>query len=444
MRIWDNDTRKRLIIEGRVAPAHGKVVFDYLTAGSSNESGSKEHRFTQPVQEQATLRELRQNKSLLTRDVLLFALIALPGIRDLGESPADKDKAGSHLVKLHIGLTDLPIKTWHRITLTHLPCKWTREGEVALSEPLDVYLRLQNKIEIRDVDDIDKREDLRFYGQSPFRQELTTVPRLNTEASWLHLDTVNGEKSATCLNQPETSLKNTPANNTRAYRFCLKRNRDETELQAQKSQRITDKDPGATTKSNLADKAKRFTNFLTDSIKATTSEENPDITGFSTSKVPDKPTDAETAAFIEILGEIAKDPLNFLPPAESPPFNKLSPSEEEFFNLHLGPLAPRTESLEDLGKFCQKEPSQENTNGSSSESIPDKGEYPAPNSTVESLSSFDCDSAGESPSLHFSDAQSVFSTDLFYRPPRGQVDLHNSEGRSETSSGSTEITIDYC
>ena len=444
MRIWDNDTRKRLIIEGRVAPAHGKVVFDYLTAGSRNEGVPKEHRFTQPVQEQATLRELRQSKSLLTRDVLLFALIALPGIRDLGESPPDKDKTGSHLVKLHIGLTDLPTKTWHRISLTHLPCKWTREGEVALSDPLDVYLRVHNNIEIRDVDDIDKREDLRFYGQSPFRQELTTVPRLNTEPSWPNLDTVNGEQSATCLNQPKTSLKNTPGNNTRAYRFCLKRNRNETELQAQKSQRITDKNPDITTKSNLADKAERFTNFLTDSIKATTSEENPDLTEFSTSKVPDRPIDAETAAFIEILGEIVKDPLNFLPPAESPPFKDLSPSEEEFFDLHLGPLAPRTESPEDLGKFGPKEPSQETSKGSSSESIPDKEEYPAPNSTVESLSSVNCESAGESPSIHFSDAQSVFSTDLFYRPPRGQVELPDSEGRSEASSGSTEITIDYC
>ena len=90
-------------------PKNGNVLLDYLTTGSTNEGGTKEHRLTQTTTDEATLRELRQNKDLLKRDVLLFALIALPGVRDLGVYSPKSGPRGIHLVKLHVGLSDLSL-----------------------------------------------------------------------------------------------------------------------------------------------------------------------------------------------------------------------------------------------------------------------------------------------------------------------------------------------
>ena len=128
IRIWDNNNTGKLLIEGRVSPANGKVIFGYLTAGSTNEGGTKNHRFNQTVTKEASIRELLQQNTLLSWDVLLFALIALQGISDLGVESHGGRPRGKHLVKLHIGYTELNPGHWHHFHRTHLPCAWHEEG----------------------------------------------------------------------------------------------------------------------------------------------------------------------------------------------------------------------------------------------------------------------------------------------------------------------------
>ena len=420
MRIWDNDKRGRLLIEGRIAPAHGKVILDYLTAGSTNEGGTKAHRFNNSVSKQASLREIQQNKSLLKQDVLLFALIALPGVRDLGTCTPEGGKTGSHLVKLHIGYTDLQTNSWHKINRTHLPCEWHPNGEVELSEPLDIHLKIHNKIEIRDVDDFNKRDTARFYRQSPFETRITAIPRIKIEETWHRLDEITEEgpttQSAHCLCTQKASFVHKLAHPVRAYKFCLKRNRNEDTNQSPKLQRTTNENQANTKEKELIDEANRFAKFLSDSIITSITEDNTDLQEIFNPRTPNKQTDPEQS-ITEPASTGINHPAKFWIPIASPSYGELTPSEEEFFTMQLGP-----EDLITGPSGSEREAARRDHTGTPREAkssiVPNTREYPELGTTTNTAES--C-SSSQSSSIYFSDTQSITSTNCSYTQEQNRI-----------------------
>ena len=344
IRIWDNNSTGKLLIEGRVSPANGKVIFDYLTAGSTNEGGTKNHRFNQTVTKEASIRELLQQNTLLSWDVLLFALIALPGIRDLGVESHGGKPRGKHLVKLHVGYTELKPGHWHHFHRTHLPCAWHEEGEAELTETLEVCIRIHNTVKLRDSDDELKRDTARFHNITPFGRRTIQIRKEQGNTAWHHLDDIEDKiASAECHPQQSRSI-NGPPIQIQANRACTKRPLDETTPKS----RITptsSKTRKISTDHNLVCEARRFAGILLDSVDiltALTPEEiggNPEYTKKGLTEL----LNPELEEFFSLLTDIARDSLLFLPPAEKPPIVDLTAPEDEYFNFdHFGnPESPK-------------------------------------------------------------------------------------------------------
>ena len=319
-------------------PKNGNVLLDYLTAGSTNEGGTKEHRFTQTTTVEATLRELRQNKNLLKRDVLLFALIALPGVRDLGVQSPDSGPRGAHLVKLHAGLSDLSLNVWHKVIRTHLPCDWTKNGETELSAPLNIHLRVHNRITLQDKTDIAKLDTLRFYNQSPFQEKITPTPKLHVEPTWHILDATNSNQSAECFPTQKTDQEAKLKEPRKAYKFTLKRQRSSNTEQPKKAERTVTQNARKVAELNRTDASKRFSNFLSDSVNASLLLDNEELREIFESGLTKPSTAEDFKHFATLLKEIIENPLDSLPLAEIPPFDKLSPENQEYFDKHLRPV----------------------------------------------------------------------------------------------------------
>ena len=426
-RIWDHQGSHKLLIEGQVTPSNGSVVLHYFNSGHSNTGGIKDHRFRNKSRKKASISELLQQGTLLPCDLLLFAIKALPGIRDLGSQHQEDETPGKHLVKLHIGYTDLSPGIWHHVTQTHILCDWHEEGEVKLQKKLDTCCKLYNRVSVDDEEDETKRDTARFYNQSPFETRISPTPEEQANHTWHQPTTEHTVDSATCFPRPELSTNGLPTH-TQALHISCKRSHEEPEAPGNKLHRNNHQPDKHIAETKLVCE-ETFSKFLLDSVLASLAPPEIEKIPVFSKRVPISTVDPDIADYRAILGDITQDPSQFLPPAEKPPFRDFTTTEQEFFDTNFPKIPLDPERLpfprNSTGNFtfCP-EPDDISSLGS----VQGKDQYPGPSRTVPS--SEEEDPLSVDGSIHFSDSSSAFSAEIFFGKYRAPFSLLGSDDES--------------
>ena len=291
---------------------------DYFNSGTTNTGGIKDHRYNNKARKGASIQELLQQGTLLPCDLLLFGITALPGIRNLGINHYGDDQE-QHLIKLHIGYTDLNPGLWHHANQTHLSCEWHKEGEIKLIKTLDTCFRIHNRVNTHDNTDVTKRDTARFYNQSPFETRITLTPEDQANETWSQLNQHHETNSAECLPKRDRQINGL---NT-AIKICRashKRSHGESRAEETKTKRQLNLTTERIANGDLVC-GKRFEGFLLDSVLASLAPSETEKNNRNSRKGPIEPSDPDFADFRSIFGDITDDSTQFLPPAEKNTFS---------------------------------------------------------------------------------------------------------------------------